>query len=159
MTSITHSPLLAAAATTFESLAMLPSSATLSAAEAAAPIAFGVRVDFEGPLRGRLELRVTADVACCVAENMLGLPIALETDATLVRDALGEVANVVCGNVLPELAGRDAVFHLGAPQICEAPDVVAPSPELALSLGVDGGRADLTLHLVHLHPASRGAAS
>jgi CheY-specific phosphatase CheX len=157
MTSITHSPLLAAAATTFESLAMLPSSASLSAVEAAAPIAFGVRVDFEGPLRGRLELRVTADVACCVAENMLGLPIALDTDATLVRDALGEVANVVCGNVLPELAGRDAVFHLSAPYVCGAPD--GTPNDFALSLGVDGGRADLTLHLVHPHTASRGAAS
>src|SRR5690349_11017779 len=145
MTSITHSPLLAAAATTFESLAMLPSSATLSAAEAAAPIAFGVRVDFEGPLRGRLELHVTADVACCVAENMLGLPIALDADATLVRDALGEVANVVCGNVLPELAGRDAVFRLGAP----GPSALAAkgTPAAALSLGVDGGRAELALHL------------
>jgi hypothetical protein len=153
MTSTTRSSLLAAAATTFESLAMLLPSAVPSAAEAAAPLAFGVRVSFDGPFAGRLELRVTADVARGVAENMLGvdaLSLDLDADAALVRDALGEVANVVCGNLLPEIAGRDAVFRLDAPRplerVLDAPG--AAEPAAALSLGVDGGRADLALHLL-----------
>src|SRR3954468_19062378 len=109
MTSTTRSPLLAAATSTFESLALLLPSADVTSAEAAAAPAYAVRVGFTGPLRGWLELRVTDDVARAFAENMLGVA---DADAALVRDALGEVANVVCGNLLPGLAGRAAVFHL-----------------------------------------------
>jgi len=139
-----RSPLLAAATTTFESLALLLPSSELTPAEAAAPAANAVRVAFAGPCCGALEVRVTADVARSLAENMLGVN---DADPALVRDALGEVANVVCGNLLPDIGGREAVFHLSAP---EPLDAATPSPtrcELVASLGVDGGRADLALLL------------
>jgi len=131
---------------------MLLPSAVPSAAEAAAPLAVGVGVRFDGPLRGRLELRVSGDVARCVAENMLGVDaLDLDADGALVRDALGEVANVVCGNLLPEIAGRDAVFRLDAPRAFDGAGAGAGcghgTPAAALSLGVDGGRAELALHL------------
>jgi len=64
-----------------------------------------------------------------------------------VRDALGEVANVVCGNLLPEIAGRDAVFRLDAPRAFDGAGCGHGTPAAALSLGVDGGRAELALHL------------
>src|ERR1041384_1172972 len=98
MTSTMRSPLLAAATTTFESLALLLPSSEVSATEAAEPATHAVRVAFTGPLRGWLEVRVTDDVARSLAENMLGVD---DADAPLVRDALGEVANGVCGNLLP----------------------------------------------------------
>jgi CheY-specific phosphatase CheX len=141
------SPLLAAAATTFESLALLLPTPEPSAAEAAAAPAHAVRLAFDGPFRGWLALRVTDDVARALAENMLG---AAEADAALVRDALGEVANVVCGNLLPAIAGRAAVFHLQAPEPLDVDDAswaAAPGHAHAASLGVDGGRADLALHV------------
>jgi CheY-specific phosphatase CheX len=149
MTSTTRSPLLAAATTTFESLALLLPSADLTSAEAAGAQAYGVCVRFSGPLCGYLALRVTDDVARAFVENMLGVD---DADAPLVRDALGEVANVVCGNLLPGLAGREAVFHLSAPEPLDAADASwasasAAAPALATSLGVDGGRADVALHL------------
>ena len=129
---------------------MLLPSAVPSAAEAAAPLAVAVGVRFDGPLRGRLELRVSGDVARCVAENMLGVDaLDLDADGALVRDALGEVANVVCGNLLPEIAGRDAVFRLDAPRAFDGAGAGCGhgTPAAALSLGVDGGRAELALHL------------
>ena len=125
---------------------LLPTPAP-TADEAAARAAHAVRVAFVGPLRGCLALRVTDDVARACAENMLG---AEPQQIALVRDALGEVANVVCGNLLPELAGRDAVFHLDAPQPMGADDAAWAAlgiSTLAASLGVDGGRADLALHV------------
>jgi len=140
-----RSPLLAAATTTFESLALLLPSSELTPAEAAAPAAYAVRVSFAGPFRGALEVRVTADVARSLAENMLGVN---DADPALVRDALGEVANVVCGNLLPDIGGREAVFHLSAPEPLDAASTLGPSSyELVASLGVDGGRADLALLL------------
>lgn len=143
MTSTTQSPLLAAATTTFESLALLLPSPNVSAREAAGTTAIGVGVAFTGPLRGYLALRVTDDVARALAANMLGVD---EPAPALVRDALGEVANVVCGNLLPSLAGQKAVFHLSAPAPLGAPNALE-APALAASLGIDGGRAEVTLHL------------
>jgi CheY-specific phosphatase CheX len=137
------SPLKAAATATFESLALLLPTPEPSALEAAATPAHAVRLAFDGPFRGWLALRVTDDVARALAENMLG---AAEAEPALVRDALGEVANVVCGNVLPALGGRGAVFHLQAPGPLAVDDASWHAAPLT-SLGVDGGRADLALHI------------
>jgi CheY-specific phosphatase CheX len=143
MTSLSSSPLHTAASSTFEALAFLVPSADPTAAEQGAPYAHAVSVAVLGPFSGRLELRVSADVARSVAENMLG---ADDADPMLVRDALGELTNVVCGNLLPELAGRRAVFQLSAPRALalDAPRVL---PTNAVTFGVDGGRAELALHL------------
>ena len=37
-----------------------------------------------------------------------------------VQDALKEVINVICGNILPALAGAEAVFNISAPDILDA---------------------------------------
>ena len=160
MTSIMPSPLLAAATSTFESLALLLPDEEPTDEQRAAPLAWGVQVAFHGPLgdalgpahagatRGTLTVGATDDVARTVAANMLGLDAA--DDARLVQDALGELANVVCGNLLPELAGRAAVFHLDAPRAAapaEPPAGSAAAPALALTLGVDAGRVEVALHV------------
>ena len=158
MTSTTHSPLLAAATSTFESLALLLPDAEPSADQlAAGPLAWGVALAFDGPLGdapgGTLIVRTTDDVARAVAANMLGLDAA--DDPRLVQDALGELANVICGNVLPELAGREAVFHLAAPRPlgdADAPTLVAPTID-ALTLGVDDGRVEVALRTTPPLPA------
>jgi hypothetical protein len=41
------------------------------------------------------------------------------------RDAVGELANVICGHVLPAAAGPAAVFHLAAPAPVDAASDVA----------------------------------
>jgi CheY-specific phosphatase CheX len=152
------SPLLTAATSTFESLALLFADVPASAAQAEAPLTHAVVVAFEGPSTGALTVAVSDDVAVALAANMLGLaPEAAAADPALRRDALGELANVVCGNVLPLVAGREAVFHLAAPVACDT--VATPgAPRGALhaeTVGVDAGRAVFTLH-VHDPAALRG---
>ncbi len=143
------SPLLTAATSTFESLALLFADVSPSAAQAAAPLTHAVSVSFVGPATGSLVVAVSDDVAVALAANMLGLdPDAVHADPALRRDALGELANVVCGNVLPLVAGRGAVFHLAAPALCAVPAFDASSTPLhAETLGVDGGRAVLAFHV------------
>jgi hypothetical protein len=72
-------------------------------------------------------------------------------------DALCEVANVICGNMLPELAGTTAVFH-----ICPA-EIVAPEQARSCSsqmpigeahLGLEGGRVELRLFMDDLDALS-----
>jgi CheY-specific phosphatase CheX len=146
------SPLLTAATSTFESLALLFAEVPPSGAQASAPLTHAVRVAFAGPCAGALDVAVSDDLAVALAANMLGLdPDAVRADAGVRQDAVGELANVVCGNVLPLVAGREAVFHLAAPVARPVPAATdAPPPHgaaLTETLGVDGGRAVLTLVL------------
>jgi CheY-specific phosphatase CheX len=98
MTSIMQSPLATASTATFEALGLLLPDAEPSAEQLAAPLARGVRVTFAGPFAGALTVRVSDDVAAALAANMLGVDV-VDGDGML-RDALGEIANVICGNVL-----------------------------------------------------------
>ena len=143
------SPLLTAATSTFESLALLFADVPPSAAQGAAPLTAAVSVSFVGPSTGALVVAVSDDVAVALAANMLGLdPDAVQADPALRHDALGELANVVCGNVLPLVAGRGAVFHLAAPAPCALPAFAASGTPLHVeTLGVDAGRAVLAFHV------------
>jgi len=157
MTSIPQSPLQTASTSTFESLALLLPDVVPSTGQLAAPLAHGVRVQFAGPLTGALALHVSDDVARALAANMLGVDAVRGEPADaqrLIRDALGEVANVICGNLLPALAGRTAVFELGAPAPVPVDDPARPVA--AITLGIDSGRADVALHL---EPTHGGAAA
>ena len=77
-----------------------------------------VRVPFEGPLTGEFVLEVYGGVAAVLAANMLGTN---EAPTRLTQlDAVCEMANVVCGNVLPRLSGSPRAFRIGAPELlCE----------------------------------------
>ena len=151
------SQLLTAATSTFESLALLFADVPASDAQRAAPLTHAVRVRFTGPFGGALDVAVSDDVAVALAANMLGHPPdAVAADARLRQDALGEVGNVVCGNVLPLVGGREAVFHLAAPAPLP-PDalagVLAAARDTA-TLGLEGGRAVLAFHVDPVAPAT-----
>jgi CheY-specific phosphatase CheX len=105
--------LIRAATSTFESLALLfPEEETTIGAEFL-PLGAATAVRYHGPVTGRVVIGVTGSLMPVLAENMLGADGA--PDPAVQRDALGEVANVVAGNLLPLLAGGAAVFTLDAP--------------------------------------------
>ena len=102
-----------AATSTFESLALLfPESRSTDGAEFL-PIEAAHCVTYHGDSEGRVVVGVTSGVLPALAENMLGSAAA--PDLQLQRDALGELVNVVTGNVLPMINGATAVFRLDAP--------------------------------------------
>lgn len=146
-----HTALTQATTSTFEELALLlavPPDAPASADGGAEPRPpCGVRVDFAGPWGGSVVVRVAESVLDAAAANMLG--IAAAPDAPARRDALGELANVICGNVLPGIAGRTAVFALQAPRWLGAADAACAPADLrvATTLAVDDGRIVVELHV------------
>jgi CheY-specific phosphatase CheX len=147
MPSTTAQSLRRATASTFESLAFLFLEAECSEAQAAAPLDAAVSVDFHGPVRGRLTLRVSSSLLPVIAANMLGEEQSRQVP--LQRDALGEVANVVCGNALPLIAGADAVFRLDAPRWM-ADEAVArdgDAPAATVLAGAEDGRVQAVLFL------------
>lgn len=147
MSSTTEQYLSRTTAETFENLALIFADTELSSEQASAPLDVTVSVDFRGPETGRLVLKASARVLPTIAANMLGGD--QSRSAVLQRDALGELANVICGNVLPLVAGADAVFKLAAPRVH---DVELPSyrdgdaPDARVRLGVDDGRVEAALY-------------
>ena len=133
---------------TFEELGHMVPDLELSPAQQAAPADAVVSVAFRGPLSGRLILRVSSVILPDLTANMLGSQVA--SDTSLQRDALGELANVICGNLLPQVAGSGTVFMLSAPHwqaenegISDAHGTV----RARATLGVDNGKAIAELML------------
>lgn len=133
---------------TFEELALLFPEHQLSDEQSAAPLDIAVSVDFRGPFNGRLVLEVSTSILPLAAGNMLGEHEGKQPP--LQRDALGELANVICGNVLPAIGGQEAVFHLSAPKLHEEGAHVSrdeDAPQAHAEFGVEDGRAKVSLYV------------
>jgi len=160
MSNITDHWLQQATASTFEELAFLFLEPECTEEQADVPLDAVVAVNFHGPVRGRLTLRASSVLLPAIAANMLG-----EEQAKFVplqRDALGEMANVVCGNLLPRVAGAEAVFRLDAPQWLTEAESVARDGDAPLSsaiFGVEGGRVAVELFAFEGHAAFGGASA
>ncbi|GAB1342757.1 chemotaxis protein CheX [Gemmatimonas sp.] len=148
MSSTTAQSLSRATTATFEELALLFPETELSAEQAAAPLDVAVSVDFRGPLTGRLVVRASQSILPAIAANMLGAEESKQLP--LQRDALGEIGNVICGHVLPLIAGADKIFNLAAPIVHEGgslPQREEDEPSARVMVGVEEGRAEAVLYL------------
>lgn len=109
----------------------------------------GVRVSFNGPFSGTLGMKVAGEVLSEIAVNMLGVDNEDEISPEDQNDALKETINVLCGNILPVIGGKQAVFNIGAPELIpEGEDMKVKSGEKLISdvkLSLDEGRCDLVL--------------
>lgn len=113
--------------------------------------ATGVRVRFEGPISGCLALAAPDGMLSSLAANMLAVDPSDVTDEQRL-DALKELCNVVCGNLLPRLVGPVPVFHVGTPE--REPDAVAHDAEaLTACTWLEEGWVQATLTVEGgLHP-------
>lgn len=73
------------------------------------------RVRFAGHWDGELVIGVDNALLREFAEGLLGEDAATEDD---VASALLEIANVVCGNALPDVESSAVVFALRSPALC-----------------------------------------
>lgn len=153
MENTTETALARAAVMTFEEMGFLLPTGELSLEQQNAQVDAAVSIQFKGPLAGSFVVRVCGGLAPVIAANMLGEDDA--PPAELQLDALREIANVICGNALPLIAGKQEVFQLEAPAVIypAGPDS-APDLSTALSaaaakvqIGLDQGRADVFLLL------------
>ncbi len=141
-----------AATSTFEELGFLFPEESPSEDQVAVPLAWSASVRFTGPLQGAIRLEVTGEVAAEVARNMLALDG--DVEAELVADAVGELSNVICGNLVPGLGRPEDIFHLAPPAVTTEVAPGSDGGELEVTLGIEGGWARVRLHL---HGAEAGA--
>ena len=137
-----------AAVLTFEELGFLLPELDLREEQVAADTREGVYVDFAGPFNGRVIVKMGSELLPVLAANMLGQEETPDLDRQ--RDAQGEIANVICGNLLPMIAGTQAVFHIQPPQffVAGGPGSAAEGTAVAeMRIGLDDGRADVQLFI------------
>lgn len=109
----------------------------------------GIQVSFSGPFSGHIDIFITRDALPEIAGNMLGVEME-ETSETEQMDALKEIGNVICGNLLPEIAGPDAVFNVGSPEtidISAHPSLEAAPPLAMMKLSLEDGESDIMLYI------------
>jgi hypothetical protein len=75
----------------------------------------GTYISFSGSFSGCLLVMLNAEALSTLACNMLGLDTL--SDETVEQDALGEIANVICGNALPAVFGPREGFRLESPKL------------------------------------------
>ncbi len=135
-----------ATVSTFESMGFLLPTRELDEKQLNAPAEAIVYVDFHGPVSGRLYLRTFGDLLPTLTANMMGSMEA--PSAPLQQDALGELANVICGHIVSQLADPTAAYKLDSPaflSILSAGHQESKSPEVQIQLGVENGRAVVEL--------------
>lgn len=77
-----------------------------------------VRFTLEGStVAGACTLRASPSLLAPLAANMLGMDESDALEPAAREDALKEAANVVCGHVLPHIAGSGAVWNVETPRI------------------------------------------
>ena len=148
MTMDLNAELYRTAASTFEEVGFIFLLPEMNDEQREAGLEAAVSVEFDGPSRGRLVLAAHGGLMPALAANMLG-----EDEPPSVshqHDALGEIANVICGNLLPRIAGTKSVFRIAAPKAMDTEELAscAREPNAAeVQLPLEDGRADVTLFM------------
>lgn len=113
-----------------------------------------VEAGFHGPFSGRLVMEFGMAGLTELAGNMLGIDEEEVTD-TLRVDALKEALNVVCGNLLPGIGGKTAVFDIDTPSESQRPTAEAVSEAAGIArMEVDGSHCDMYLFIESGEPVS-----
>lgn len=74
-------------------------------------------ISFSGSVRGTLIMTISDQVLPQLAGNMLGLDDDEETTNEQQQDAVKELINVICGNLLPAISGKQHIFHIEPPRL------------------------------------------
>jgi chemotaxis protein CheY-P-specific phosphatase CheC len=72
---------------------------------------------FKGAMSGSLAMAVPVEMCAEVAANVLGVELDSELAEEQSCDALKELLNVTCGNILTAIAGDEPLFDLQPPDI------------------------------------------
>lgn len=78
-----------------------------------------VEMSFEGPRRGEIAVLMPKSICPELAANILGISEDDELATQCVQDALKEIVNILCGQLLTSVAGTEPVFDLSVPVIAD----------------------------------------
>jgi len=103
-------------------------------------------VTFTGPISGELHVASYGGLMQAMAADVLG-----EETPTMEQqqDLLGEVSNVICGSVLPRIAGSGHVFRIGPPSFLHPSDARNhhSEPAARVNIPLSEGAVEITLFI------------
>jgi chemotaxis protein CheY-P-specific phosphatase CheC len=107
----------------------------------------GATITFRGPHTGRISLFMERQLLDTLALNMLG-EADDEDPSERELDALKEVLNMICGNLLTVCYGEEVVFNLSPPEILNDANAPAADPDdnaVRVLLNLEETLAELTI--------------
>lgn len=110
--------------------------------------AVAVIIAFRGPFSGFLSVITSKQVLPELTANILGVD---EEETTLDQqyDALKETINIICGNLLPAIFGKQLIFDIDSPKIIPPAEAIKEKDEYKaasmVKLALDDGQCDLFL--------------
>jgi len=143
--------LYSAAVYTFERLVFLAPDIPPDTAQRQLPVHAVASITFSGPARGTLQLHAGDGLLPLITANMIGMD---NPDEALQLDALGELANIICGQFLPALDSVSAFEHKPPEVFTGEAFPVEPAAVLSAraEIGLESTRADV---LLFLYPDAR----
>ncbi|HYA18729.1 MAG TPA: chemotaxis protein CheX, partial [Bryobacteraceae bacterium] len=102
-------------------------------------------LSFKGHWSGTFELQTPVECAQMIAKSFVGAGDSDNMPPEAVGEVMCELANMVCGSTLSNLA-NDRIFDLGKPQICTAAatETLAASNTISAAKGLDLGGGVVT---------------
>ncbi|MEO5368165.1 MAG: chemotaxis protein CheX [Magnetococcus sp. WYHC-3] len=99
---------------------------------------------FAGPVRGKVSLALSRKLASELGANILGVDT-MAAPSDLAADAIKELTNIICGDLLYRLYGPQTVFDLRVPTLrtmisSQAVEQEIPSAAAVVELSVEGHR-------------------
>jgi CheY-specific phosphatase CheX len=103
-------------------------------------------VNFRGNFTGKLVIETRGGLFSAIAANMLSNDVPEDRQK---KDALGEVANIICGNVVPSLGRSEPEYKIEGPRCLNKDDLLKEEkqekPLAEITLNFNQGRADIKL--------------
>lgn len=147
MSALLDTTLRQAAVNTFEQVVFLLPDTPPDEQQRGQPVRAVATIAFSGPAAGVLEVRACEGLLPRLLENMLGHQM---TSEEMQLDALGEIANIICGQIFPHIDPVSA-FSQEPPQVvvCSTEGCAQHSalPTAQVEIGLDASRADVLLYL------------
>lgn len=112
-------------------------------------------VTYQGPFSGAMVLSVPEEIIPELVSNMLGEDEP-DPDAQQAAqyDAVGELANIMCGNIVQALAGPEPVFRLGSPRIIaygqETVQEIPAGATTSVRIPLENGCVELSLIIAEI---------
>ena len=110
---------------------------------------WGANILFAGPFSGQLVILASETILPDLVKNMLGLDSGEAVSLAQQHDALLELLSIVCGNMLPAVAGKTALFDLDVPKLLSPEEYDAlinkQAPVSHVILELENGQIDFIL--------------
>jgi chemotaxis protein CheX len=105
-------------------------------------------VGFTGRISGLLCLHLSSIMACNVASGLLGMPMT-QVDET-VRDAVGELSNMLAGGLKKQLSNTDNLFKISIPSVIQGLEysMHAPPNSHQVWMGIAAGECRFKIQLI-----------